>query len=35
MHQLLSSIAFLCLLALPLVAQEEALHGTWEGNLYR
>ena len=31
MHQLLSSIAFLCLLALPLVAQEEALYGTWEG----
>ena len=31
MHQLLSSIAFLCLLALPLAAQEEALHGTWEG----
>ena len=33
MHQLLSSIAFLCLLALPLVAQEEALHGTWEGTI--
>ena len=31
MHQLLSSIAFLCLIALPLAAQEEALHGTWEG----
>ena len=31
MHPLLSSIAFLCLLALPLAAQEEALHGTWEG----
>ena len=31
MRQLLSSIAFLCLLALPLAAQEEALHGTWEG----
>ena len=31
MHQLLSSITFLCLLALPLAAQEEALHGTWEG----
>ena len=31
MHQLLPSIAFLCLLALPLAAQEEALHGTWEG----
>lgn len=33
MHQLLSSIAFLCLLALPLAAQEEALHGTWERTL--
>lgn len=33
MHQLLSSIAFLCLLALPLAAQEEALHGTWEGTI--
>ena len=31
MRPLLSSIAFLCLLALPLAAQEEALHGTWEG----
>ena len=31
MYQLLSSIAFLCLFALPLAAQEEALHGTWEG----
>ena len=31
MHQLLSSAAFLCLLALPLAAQEEALYGTWEG----
>ena len=31
MHQLLPSIAFLCLLALPLAAQEGALHGTWEG----
>ena len=31
MHQLLSSIALLCLLVLPLAAQEEALHGTWEG----
>ena len=31
MHQLFKSIAFLCLLALPLAAQEEALHGTWEG----
>ena len=34
MHQLLSSIAFLCLLALPLAAQEEALHGTWEGTTF-
>ena len=33
MHQLLSSIAFLCLLALPLAAQEEALHSTWEGTI--
>lgn len=33
MHQFLSSIAFLCLLALPLAAQEEALHGTWEGTI--
>ena len=33
MHQLLSSIVFLCLLALPLAAQEEALHGTWEGTI--
>ena len=31
MRPLLSSVAFLCLLALPLTAQEEALHGTWEG----
>ena len=31
MRPLLSSIAFFCLLALPLAAQEEALHGTWEG----
>jgi len=30
MRPLLSSITFLCLLALPLAAQEEALHGTWE-----
>ena len=35
MHQLLSSVAFLCLLALPLAAQEEALHGTWEGTITR
>ena len=33
MHHLLSSVAFLCLLALPLAAQEEALHGTWEGTI--
>ena len=33
MHQLLSSILFLCLLVLPLAAQEEALHGTWEGTI--
>ena len=33
MHQLLSSVAFLCLFALPLAAQEEALHGIWEGSL--
>ena len=31
MHRLLSFVAFLCLLALPLAAQEEALYGTWEG----
>ena len=31
MRQLLKSIALLCLFALPLAAQEEALHGTWEG----
>ena len=30
MRPLLSSVAFLCLLALPLAAQEEALYGTWE-----
>ena len=33
MRLLLSSIAFLCLLALPLAAQDEALIGTWEGNI--
>jgi len=33
MYQLLSSIACLGLLALPLAAQEEALHGTWEGTM--
>ena len=31
MHPLLSSMAFLCLLVLPLAAQDEALLGTWEG----
>ena len=31
MRQFLPSIAFLYLFALPLAAQEEALHGTWEG----
>lgn len=33
MHSFLSSIAFLCLLALPLAAQDEALVGVWEGNI--
>ena len=33
MHLFLSSIAFLCLLALPLAAQDEALIGTWEGSI--
>ena len=33
MPQFLSSIAFLCLLALPLAAQDEALIGTWEGSI--
>ena len=33
MRPLLSSVAFLCLLALPLAAQEEALYGTWEGTI--
>ncbi len=32
MRQILSSILFLCVLVLPLSAQEEALHGTWEGS---
>ena len=31
MRQLLSSVLLLCLLVPPLVAQEEALHGTWTG----
>lgn len=31
MRPILCSIPFLCLLALPLLAQDEALHGTWEG----
>ena len=31
MRLMLFSIPFLCLLALPLRAQEESLHGTWEG----
>lgn len=30
MRQILSSILFFCVLVLPLSAQEEALHGTWE-----
>ncbi len=33
MHQLLSSILLLCLLVPPLAAQQEALHGTWEGTI--
>ena len=33
MHQLRSPILFLSLLALPLFAQEEALHGTWDSIL--
>ena len=33
MYQLSSSFGFLCLLALPLAAQEDALHGNWEGIL--
>ena len=31
MYRILSSVPFLGLLVLPLLAQEEALHGTWEG----
>ncbi len=33
MHQLLSSVLLLCLLVPPLAAQQEALHGTWEGTI--
>ena len=33
MYQLLSSVALLCLFALPLAAQEEALHGAWEATI--
>lgn len=33
MHSFLSSIAILCLLALPLAAQDEALIGVWEGSI--
>ena len=33
MHQLLSSVLLLCLLVAPLAAQQEALHGTWEGTI--
>ena len=33
MRQLLSSILCLCLLIAPLAAQQEALHGTWEGTI--
>ena len=33
MRQLLSSILCLCLLVPPLAAQQEALHGTWEGTI--
>ena len=32
MRRILSSLVFLCLPVLPLSAQEEALHGTWEGS---
>ncbi len=31
MRRILCSIPLLCLLVLPLSAQDEALHGTWEG----
>lgn len=33
MHQFLSSVLLLCLLVAPLAAQQEALHGTWEGTI--
>jgi hypothetical protein len=33
MRQLLSSVLYLCLLVTPLAAQQEALHGTWEGTI--
>ena len=33
MRQLLSSVLLLCLLVAPLAAQQEALHGTWEGTI--
>ena len=33
MRQLLSSALVLCLFAPPLAAQQEALHGTWEGTV--
>ena len=33
MRQLLSSVLLLCLLVPSLAAQEEALHGTWEGKI--
>jgi hypothetical protein len=32
MRRILCSIPLLCLLVLPLSAQDEALHGTWEGS---
>ena len=33
MRQFLSSVLLLCLLVPPLAAQQEALHGTWEGTI--
>ncbi len=33
MHSLLLPVLGLCLLSAPLAAQQEALHGTWEGTL--
>ena len=33
MRQLLSSAFLLCLFVAPLAAQQEALHGTWEGTI--